>query len=80
MTEEKKEPTQAQEPKVEKDLEERLKGFNAELIPLLGKFELAIGSQAMFTPDGRVTSQPVIVSSRGQNKTKEDDSNLSKVE
>ena len=53
-------------PEVEADLAERVSGFNKELAALLGKYELGIGAQAGLTPDGRVWSQPLIVSVRGK--------------
>lgn len=48
----------------EADLDERIKGFNSEVGPLLGKYELGLGAEAFFTSDGRVTSKPVLVSAR----------------
>ena len=41
-----------------KDLEERVKGFNAELLPKLGKFKLGLGAVPFFLPDGKVAARP----------------------
>lgn len=40
------------------DLETRVKGFNEELIPLLGKYKLGLGAQALILPDGRLAAKP----------------------
>lgn len=48
------------------DLEERLKGFTDELAPLFGKYELGLASEASLTKDGKITSRPVLVSTRGR--------------
>lgn len=40
------------------DLNKRVEGFNAELIPLLGKFKLGLGATAGLTPDGRIFARP----------------------
>lgn len=55
MSEEKK--VSEQEAK-QQDLDRRIKGFNEELSPLLGKYNLSLGSIAFVTPDGRIASQP----------------------
>ena len=44
--------------KVNDDLQKRVEGFNAELIPLLGKYRLGLGATANLTPDGRVFARP----------------------
>lgn len=44
----------------ETDLEKRIKEFNAEFIPLIGKYKLGLGAQALITPDGKVGAQPVL--------------------
>ena len=41
-----------------KDLEARVKGFNEELIPLLGKYKIGLGAQALILPDGRLAARP----------------------
>lgn len=43
---------------VNDDLQKRVEGFNAELIPLLGKYRLGLGATANLTPDGRVFARP----------------------
>lgn len=58
------EQTIPQLPPGEEDLKERVEGFNKELMPLLGKYELGLAAQAAFTPDGRVGANPIIVSAR----------------
>lgn len=61
------EQTEAQLPKQpmtdeeKKDLEERSKAFNAELIGLLGKYKLGLTSRPLITPDGRIGSAPLII-------------------
>ena len=41
-----------------KELQGRVEAFNAELIPLLGKYKLGLGATAGLTPDGRVFARP----------------------
>lgn len=41
-------------------LDERVKGFNADLIPLLGKWKLGLGAQPMLTDDGRIAARPAM--------------------
>lgn len=45
-------------PAPENTLDVRVKAFNAELIPLLGKYQLGLGASAGLTPDGRVFARP----------------------
>lgn len=49
---------------VEADLEERLQGFNNELKPLLGKYELGVAALPKIMPNGTIGADPVIVSMR----------------
>ena len=65
-------PAQPAQPPVEKDLEERIDGFNGELRPLLGKYELGLSALAKILPDGRVVADPIIVSMRGREVPKGD--------
>ena len=51
-------------PEYEKDLGERIEGFNKELMPLMAKFELQLSVSLGFSGDGRVIGAPVVVSSR----------------
>ena len=44
----------------QEQLEKDVKAFNAELIPLLGKYNLGLGGQAFLTPDGRTAARPMI--------------------
>ena len=46
--------------KMEKNLELRIKEFNAEMIELLGKYHLGLGAQPFIDKDGKIGSQPVI--------------------
>lgn len=70
MAEEKQpQPVAAQAPQEEADLQERIDGFNKELQPLLGKFELGLAALQQVTPDGRIMATPIVVSVRGQVKT-----------
>lgn len=68
----------------EDDMPQRIEGFNKELLPLLGKYELGLAASARFTPDGRVAADPVIISVRGrtdlQKPAPTPDAGLSKVE
>jgi hypothetical protein len=41
-----------------KDLQARVKGFNEELIPLLGKYKLGLGATPLILPDGRLAAKP----------------------
>ena len=52
----------------EADLRERINGFNKELLPLLGKYELGLAAIAKITQDGRIAADPVIVSVRQRRK------------
>lgn len=58
-------------PVEDKDIKERIEGFNKELVPLLAKFELGIGAMAKVLPDGRVLADPIIVSVRGRTDVKQ---------
>ncbi len=60
----KKEPVVQGLPPEEADLQERIAGFNKELLPLLGKYELGLAAIAKIVQDGRVAADPVIVSVR----------------
>jgi hypothetical protein len=80
-------PTTAQQPQApEPDIQERIEGFNKELLPILGKFELGLAGIVQLTPDGRLQAQPVIVSVRGRTDVPQmqpgvaPDAGLSKVE
>jgi hypothetical protein len=42
----------------QKELSERAQKFNAELIPLLGKYKLGLGAIPVLLPDGRIAAQP----------------------
>lgn len=43
------------------DIEVRVKKFNEEFMPLLGKYELGLGAVAKLTTDGRITAEPTLV-------------------
>lgn len=51
-------------PEWDKDLAERVAAFNERVTPLLGKYELGIGAMAQLNHEGRVISQPTLVSTR----------------
>jgi len=53
-------------PPEEADLKERLEGFNKELLPLLGKYELGLTAVPKITPDGRLAAFPFLISVRGK--------------
>ena len=57
MEENIQEPTEEER----KDLEARVKGFNGELILLLGKYKMALTARSFLTPDGRIAAGPHIV-------------------
>jgi len=42
------------------DLNKRVAAFNAELLPLLGKYKLGLGAKPVITADGKIIAQPVI--------------------
>jgi len=45
---------------VNDDLQKRVEGFNAEIIPLLGKYSLGLGAIASITLDGRIVARPQV--------------------
>lgn len=49
-----KQPTEEELKVKREDLESRIKSFNAELIPLLGKYKLGLGAEPQYarTPEG----------------------------
>lgn len=61
-----KTPTPNGLPENEPDIKERIDGFNGELLPLLGKYELGLAALPRLTQDGRVVADPIIVSVRGR--------------
>lgn len=48
------------------DLKVRVKALNDKLIPLLAEFNLALGSQAFLTKDGRIASKPSLFDNQPQ--------------
>ena len=51
-------------PSQDSDMEERVKGFEQEFIPLLGKYELGLSAEPIVAPDGRLTGVLKIFSTR----------------
>ena len=51
------------------DVEVRVKQFNEEFMPLLGKYELGLGAVAKLTADGRITAEPTLVDARKTGET-----------
>lgn len=47
---------EAVDPTLQKDVED----FNAELIPLLGKYQVGLGAATFITPDGRIGARPTL--------------------
>jgi hypothetical protein len=47
-------------PEEQADLNERVKSFNAKLIPILGEFKLGLGARAFLTEDGRIAAHPQV--------------------
>ena len=64
MSKKQEKPIENQLPPEEQDLPQRLEGFNKELSPLLGKYELAIMALPKILPDGRTVADPMVVSAR----------------
>lgn len=59
MAKEKNKPqTEEEAQAVQEDLQNRVKAFNAELIPLLGKHELALGAVPLILPNGTLAARP----------------------
>lgn len=52
------------------DIAVRVKGFNGELIPLLGKYKLGLGAQALILPDGRLAAKPSLFDDTPKEGTK----------
>lgn len=52
------------------DLKNRAKGFNDELIPLLGKYKLGLGATPFLTPDGRIAARPQVFDDSKQPEAK----------
>lgn len=46
------------------DLQKRVEGFNADMIPLLKKWELGLGASAFLLPDGRIAARPQLFDDR----------------
>lgn len=42
------------------NLQKDVEGFNGELIPLLGKYNVGLGATAFITPDGRIGARPIM--------------------
>jgi hypothetical protein len=59
--EEKKVPTPEQKAA---ELQARQDGFNKELSPLLGKYELGLAAVPFISADGRLAAQPILVDAR----------------
>lgn len=54
--------TDKKQPQVQEgnDLEARQKGFNDELLPLLGKYKVGLGAVPFIFPDGRIGARPTL--------------------
>lgn len=62
MTEEKKQPQTEEDAQArQEDLDNRVKEFNAELIPLLGKHKLALGAIPLILPNGTLAAKPQLI-------------------
>lgn len=59
------------------DMQERVDAFNKELQPILGKYELGLAALPVFTPDGRVGANPVIISVRQKKEPEAEPAKLS---
>ncbi len=51
-------------PPEEADFQERMDGFNKELVTILAKYELALGALPKVLNDGRLAADPLLVSTR----------------
>jgi hypothetical protein len=56
------------------ELETRVKAFNADLIPLLGKYKLGLGAIAFIANDGRVLARPQVFDDSASHEKKPDES------
>lgn len=59
---------EAIDPTLQKDVED----FNAELIPLLGKYNVGLGAATFITPDGRIGARPTLFRAPPAEKKVED--------
>jgi hypothetical protein len=72
MVEEIKEVKKTENPEVvQAELEGRVKRFNEELIPLLGKWKLGLTARVVVTNDGRLVGQPYLVDDIKTSENKE---------
>jgi len=46
---------------IKESIPAREKAFNAELMPILKRYNFTFGSQAMLSPDGRIMSRPLVM-------------------
>jgi hypothetical protein len=53
-------------PAEEKDIQERIDGFNKEVGPLLGKYELGLAALPRIAPNGLIVADPIVVSVRNR--------------
>lgn len=67
-------------PPGEEDLSERMEGFNKELLPLLGKYELGLAAIPKIVADGRIAADPVIVSVRKAKEANKPEAEAPKVD
>jgi hypothetical protein len=47
--------------KKEEELQKRVDSFNAEVTPLLAKYNLALAAQPIIAPNGLVVARPILV-------------------
>jgi hypothetical protein len=65
MAEETKEQTAGEKQRAEaEELNKRTESFNAELIPLLKKYELGLSAQPFIFPNGTIGARPIIFNDR----------------
>lgn len=50
-----------EEQKKKEELQKRVEAFNGELLPLLGKYKLALGASAMLMPNGTIGARPMLL-------------------
>lgn len=62
------EDKQKTQEEIDADLQKRVEAFNAELIPLLGKYQVGLGATAFITPDGRIGARPTLFNAPPEEK------------
>ena len=48
----------------QEEMQERVKGFNADYVAIVEKWKLVWGSRAILTPDGRISSMSALIDTK----------------